>query len=119
MKAAGIVQDGDPVLRQQAVPFRLPEEAAEAEAVIAALFAALQRAGEQHVFSKGMGMAAPQIGTPRAAAIVIPPDPGAEPAVMLTRRAVHTRARQRHREAVRARDRPPRRAALCQSHARA
>jgi peptide deformylase len=51
--------------------------------VIAELFAALQRAGEQHVFSKGMGVAAPQIGIARAAAIVIPPDPGAEPLVML------------------------------------
>jgi peptide deformylase len=83
MKAAGIVQDGDPVLRQPAVPFRLPDEAGEAEAVIAGLFGALQRAGEQHVFSKGMGVAAPQIGISRAAAVVIPPDPGAEPVVML------------------------------------
>jgi Polypeptide deformylase len=47
------------------------------------LFGALQKAGEQHVFSKGMGIAAPQIGISRAAAIVIPPDPGAEPVVML------------------------------------
>jgi peptide deformylase len=83
MKAAGIVQDGDPVLLQQVVPFRLPEEADEAKAVTAELFAALQRAGEQHVFSKGMGVAAPQIGISRAAAIVLPPDPGAEPVVML------------------------------------
>jgi peptide deformylase len=83
MKAAGIVQDGDPVLRRQAVPFRLPDEAGEAEAVIAGLFGALQRAGEQHVFSKGMGVAAPQAGISRAAAVVIPPDPGAEPVVML------------------------------------
>ena len=83
MKAAGIIQDDDPVLYQQAAPFRLPHEAAEAEAVIAELFGALQRAGEQHVFSKGMGVAAPQIGISRAAAIVIPPDPGAEPVVLL------------------------------------
>lgn len=83
MKAAGIIQDGDPVLLRQAEPFCLPSEAGEAEAVIAELFAALQRAGEQHVFSKGMGVAAPQIGVSRAAAIVIPPDPGAEPVVML------------------------------------
>jgi peptide deformylase len=86
MKAAGIVQDGDPVLRQQAVPFRLPDEADEAdeaEAVIAELFGALQRAGEQHVFSKGMGVAAPQAGIARAVAIVIPPGPGADPVVML------------------------------------
>lgn len=83
MKAAGIVQDGDPVLHRQAVPFRLPDEAGQAEAVVAELFGALQRAGEQHVFSKGMGVAAPQIGISRAAAIVIPPDPGAEPVIML------------------------------------
>jgi peptide deformylase len=83
MKAAGIVQDGDPVLRQQAVPFQLPGEEDEANSVIARLFGALQRAGEQHVFSKGMGVAAPQIAIARAAAIVIPPDPGAAPLVML------------------------------------
>jgi peptide deformylase len=83
MKAAGIVQDGDPLLHQPAARFQLPGEAGEAEAVIASLFAALHRAAEQHVFSKGMGVAAPQIGIPRAAAIVIPPDPGAEPVVML------------------------------------
>lgn len=88
MKAAGIIQDGDPVLRRQAVPFRLPDEADEAASVIAALFGALQRAGEQHVFSKGMGVAAPQIGIGRAAAIVIPPDPGAEPVVMLNPRVI-------------------------------
>jgi peptide deformylase len=82
MAAAGIVQDGDPILLRQAAPFRLPEETAEAKAVITELFAALQRAGEQHVFSKGMGIAAPQAGIARAAAIVIPPDPGAEPIVM-------------------------------------
>ncbi len=83
MKAAGIIQDGAPVLHQQAAPFRLPDEASEAESVIADLFGALQRAGEQHVFSKGMGVAAPQIGISRAAAIVIPPAPGAEPLILL------------------------------------
>lgn len=85
MKATGIVQDGDPVLRRQAVPFRLPDEAAEAEAVIAGLFGALQRAGEQHVFSKGMGVAAPQIGISRAAAVVLPPDSGADPRLRVPR----------------------------------
>ena len=88
MKAAGIVQAGDPILGEQAVPFRLPGEDDEANSVIAELFGALQRAGEQHVFRKGMGVAAPQIGIPRAAAIVIPPDPGAEPLVMLNPRVI-------------------------------
>jgi peptide deformylase len=82
MKAAGIVQDGDPVLHEQAVPFRLPDEEDEANSVIAELFGALQRTSKQHVFSRGMGVAAPQIGIGRAAAIVIPSDPGAEPLVM-------------------------------------
>jgi peptide deformylase len=83
MKAAGIVPDGSLVLHQQAAPFQLPDEEDEASSVIAELFGALQRAGEQHVFSKGMGVAAPQVGIARAAAIVIPPDPGAEPVIML------------------------------------
>jgi peptide deformylase len=83
MKAAGIVQERNPVLLKQAEPFRLPDEADEAKSVVAELFSALQRTGEQHVFSKGMGVAAPQIGISRAAAVVIPPDPGAEPLVML------------------------------------
>jgi peptide deformylase len=94
MKAAGIIQDGDPVLRQHAVPFRLPEEAGEAQTVIAELFGALHRAGEQHVFSKGMGVAAPQAGIPRAAAIVLPPDPGAEPVVMLNPRVISESAQE-------------------------
>ena len=92
MKAAEIIQDGDPVLLEQAAPFRLPDEAGEAKAVIAELYAALQRAGEQHVFSKGMGVAAPQVGIPRAAAIVIPPDPGAEPVVMLNPQVIRESA---------------------------
>jgi len=94
MKAAGIIQDGDPVLCQQAVPFRLPEEADEAQSVIAELFGALHRAGKQHVFSKGMGVAAPQAGISRAAAIVIPPDPGAEPVVMLNPRVISESAQE-------------------------
>jgi peptide deformylase len=77
MKAADMVQDGDPVLCQQAVPFRLPEEEDESSSVIAELFGALHWAGEQHVFSKGMGVAAQQIHISYAA-IMIPPDPGAE-----------------------------------------
>jgi peptide deformylase len=94
MKAAGIVQHGDPVLGAQARPFHLPDEAGEADAVITQLFAALQRASEQHVFSKGMGVAAPQIGISRAAAIVIPPDPGAEPVVLLNPRVISESAQE-------------------------
>jgi peptide deformylase len=94
MKAAGIVQYHDPVLSQQARPFRLPDEASEANAVITQLFAVLQRVSEQHVFSKGMGVAAPQIGISRAAAIVIPPDPGVEPVVLLNPRVIKESAQE-------------------------
>jgi peptide deformylase len=83
MTAAGITQEGDPVLYQQAAPFDLPAEADQAGELTGKLFAALQRVREHHVFSKGMGIAAPQIGIARAAAILIPPDPAAEPLVLL------------------------------------
>jgi len=83
MKAAGITQAGEPVLTEHARPFDLPAEAGQAQRLIDELFAALQRVREHHVFGKGMGIAAPQIGTARAAAIVIPPDPDADPLILL------------------------------------
>ncbi|MFI7126994.1 peptide deformylase [Nonomuraea sp. NPDC050153] len=86
MKAAGIVQSGDPLLAAVARPFNLPAEAAQAREVIDALFAALQRVREHHVFGKGMGLAAPQIGISRAAAVVVPPDPDADAIVLLNPR---------------------------------
>ena len=88
MKAAGIIQAGDPVLLVQAAPFVIPAEAAEAREVIDQLFAALQRVREHHVFGKGMGIAAPQIGISRAAAIVIPPEADAEPLLLLNPRVI-------------------------------
>ncbi|WUE13533.1 peptide deformylase (plasmid) [Nonomuraea sp. NBC_00507] len=86
MKAAGIVQAGHPILAAIAAKFDLPVEADQAREVIDALFAALQRVREQHVFGKGMGLAAPQIGIGRAAAIVVPPDPDADAVVLLNPR---------------------------------
>jgi peptide deformylase len=83
MNAAGITQVGEPVLTERARPFDLPAEAGQAQRLIDDLFAALQRVREHHVFGKGMGIAAPQIGIARAAAIVIPPNPEAEPLILL------------------------------------
>jgi peptide deformylase len=83
MRAARIIQEGDPVLATAATPFDLPAEADEARDVIDQLFAAMQRVREHHAFSKGTGLAAPQIGISRAAAIVTPPDPDAELLVLL------------------------------------
>lgn len=83
MRAAGIVQEGDPILRQRAESFRLPAQAGEAREVIDQLFAAMQRVAEHHTFGKGMGIAAPQIGIGRAAAIIRPPGDEADPIVLL------------------------------------
>ncbi|WP_158893646.1 peptide deformylase [Amycolatopsis anabasis] len=74
MRSLGIAQDGDPILRRTARPFDLPAEAADARRVVAALEAAAERVAQAHTFGKGMGIAAPQIGVDRAAAIIQPPD---------------------------------------------
>lgn len=74
MAEQGIVQDGDPVLRTPAQPFDLPTEAEDARRVVTELHSAMERAASVHEFSKGMGVAAPQIGIPRSAAIVRTPD---------------------------------------------
>ncbi|ASO18320.1 peptide deformylase [Actinoalloteichus hoggarensis] len=70
MAALGVVQDGDPLLRRTARTFALPAEDADARRVVAALHAAAERIGRAQVFGKGMGVAAPQIGIDRAAALV-------------------------------------------------
>lgn len=73
MSSLGIVQDGDLILRRPARLFSLPSEAEDARRVISELSAAAQRVAAVHTFGKGMGIAAPQIGIERAAAIVRPP----------------------------------------------
>jgi peptide deformylase len=73
MKALGIVQDSDPVLRRPARSFALPAEAEDARRVISELQSTIYRVAKAHTFGKGMGIAAPQIGIERAAAIVRPP----------------------------------------------
>ncbi|WP_282790882.1 peptide deformylase [Streptomyces sp. CC224B] len=74
MRAVGVVQEGDPILTKAARTFDLPAEAEDARRVIAELISACERAATVHVFGKGMGMAAPQIGIDRAAAIVRTPE---------------------------------------------
>ncbi|MCB5908092.1 peptide deformylase [Streptomyces pinistramenti] len=83
MADAGIVQDGDPLLHATARPFTLPAEADEAQRVVAEIFEAIGRVRRLHVFGKGMGLAACQIGIDRAAAVIIPPQDGADPVVLL------------------------------------
>jgi peptide deformylase len=74
MASIGIVQEGDPILREVAPPFDLPAEAEDARRVIAELHAAIRRADTIHNFAKGMGVAAPQVGIRRAAAVIRTPD---------------------------------------------
>ncbi len=90
MRAAGIVQLGAELLRQPARQFDLPRDEANARDVITRLRATLERLTELHPFSKGVGLAAPQIGLPWAAALVRPPDRDAEPVVLLNPRVVET-----------------------------
>jgi peptide deformylase len=74
MRGIGIVQEGDPILTKAARPFALPDEAEDARRVVAELVSAAERAATVHVFGKGMGVAAPQVGIDRAAAIVRSPE---------------------------------------------
>jgi peptide deformylase len=74
MRSIGIVQEGDLILNQPARPFNLPREAEDARRVVTQLHSAMQRVMAAHTFTKGTGIAAPQIGIDRAAAIVRTPD---------------------------------------------
>ncbi len=72
MAEVGVVQKGQPVLRKRAERFTLPADQAEVEHVIGQLHSAVERVKSLHNFSKGMGIAAPQIGIDRAVAVVFP-----------------------------------------------
>ncbi|MGH3673894.1 MAG: peptide deformylase, partial [Pseudonocardiaceae bacterium] len=73
MAKLGVLQRDDPLLRQQTRPFTFPQEAEDARRVVAELHSALERVAQAHVFGKGMGIAAPQIGIGRAAAVIRTP----------------------------------------------
>jgi len=70
MASIGIVQEGESILREVALPFRLPAEAEDARRVAAQLHSTIDRAANVHHFAKGMGVAAPQVGIGRAATAV-------------------------------------------------
>ncbi|MFB7745635.1 peptide deformylase [Streptomyces sp. NPDC056132] len=93
MRDLGIVQRGAGILTSTARPFHLPTEREEAERVVDELFAAIERIGQVHPFAKGMGIAAPQIGIGRAAAVVQAAEPGA-PAIILLNPRVTERSRE-------------------------
>jgi peptide deformylase len=72
MSALGVAQRDDPRLRRTPRSFQLPQDADDARQVLAALRSAAERVAQAYVFGKGMGVAAPQIGIDRAAAVVVP-----------------------------------------------
>ncbi|WP_344651712.1 peptide deformylase [Cryptosporangium japonicum] len=75
MRQLGIAQLGEePMLRSTARPFVLPAEAGEARAVVRALHERLVAIRKVHTFTKGTGLAAPQIRIDRRATVVIDPD---------------------------------------------
>ncbi|MFI2078124.1 peptide deformylase [Streptomyces triculaminicus] len=86
MRDLGVVQCGAPVLAEAARPFDLPDEKDTAEQTVEALFASMERLARVHAFAKGMGIAAPQLGIGRAAAVVQPADPTAAAIVLLNPR---------------------------------
>ncbi|MCX4458649.1 peptide deformylase [Streptomyces sp. NBC_01728] len=86
MRNVGVVQQGAPILSEPARPFDLPAERDAAERVVESLFASMERIGGVHTFAKGMGIAAPQVGIGRTAAVVQPPEQGAGAIVLLNPR---------------------------------
>jgi peptide deformylase len=74
MAALGIVQTGDLALTQEARPVDLPGEAEDVRRVVAQIHATMERVGQAHTFSKGMGLAANQIGIGVSVAVVRAPD---------------------------------------------
>ncbi|MGW0604151.1 peptide deformylase [Streptomyces sp. NPDC002640] len=85
MHSLGVVQYGAPILREPARAFSFPDELQTADTVIAQLLDAMERIRGAHDFSgKGLGVAAPQIGIGRAAAVI--QAPGIDPIVLLNPR---------------------------------
>jgi len=76
MENLGIVQAGHPTLASTSEPFNLPGEIDEAARIISLLGAKLEEVRKTGPFAKGMGIAAPQIGILRAAALIDTSDAG-------------------------------------------
>jgi peptide deformylase len=74
LRDLGIRQEGDPVLRQQCQPFDLPAERTEAVALWDQLRGYVDKLQKIYPFTKGVGLAAQQIGVTRAMSIIRPVD---------------------------------------------
>jgi peptide deformylase len=74
MQLPGILQECDPALAGVARPFGLPAEAEDARRVAAGLVSSPERVRQVHTFAEGAGLAAPQAGIGRAAAVIHTPE---------------------------------------------
>jgi peptide deformylase len=88
MRRLGVVQAGDPALRRSCEPFDFPDDRDLARSVGELLTAFLHPLRAAHSFGKGMGLAAPQIGVSRSAAVIQAPDQ--PPLVLFNPRIVDT-----------------------------
>jgi len=70
MRDAGVTQAPAAMLRTPAQAFDLPDQGGEAERLVSRLEDVMRRVVQLHDFRKGIGIAAPQIGVSRAAALV-------------------------------------------------
>jgi peptide deformylase len=86
MRALGIIQQDAEILHVPAERFELPRESDEARRVVARLATVLNSVTQVHPFAKGTGLAAPQIGIGRSAAMVRTPD--GDPLTLLNPRIV-------------------------------
>lgn len=71
MASVGIVQLGAPILHRKATPFQLPSEADSARRLLADLCSAIERGRCVYAAPRVIGLAAPQIGVARAAAVIL------------------------------------------------
>ncbi len=70
MTQLGIIQAGEPILDRPTQTFDLPAEADEARRIVESLLQVMNSVSAVHNFAKGVGLAAPQIGIGRSAAVV-------------------------------------------------
>ncbi|EDY42785.2 formylmethionine deformylase [Streptomyces sp. SPB074] len=85
----GVLLEGAPELARPVTEFDLPREREEATRTVRAIEAVLDRVLRLCPFPEGVGLSAPQIGIPRAAALVQPPW-GAPAVILLNPRVTAT-----------------------------
>jgi len=69
-RSLGIVQAGAPILQEAAARFDLPSQAAQAARALHLLTTTLDRFASVHNYRSGLGLSAPQLGVPQAAAAI-------------------------------------------------